>query len=365
MASAEGSTIACSRNNLPEHILDYIFDIAGSSIADARAFSLVCRAWLIPARTVLFREVTVLAERGPRNALSTGMATKAYPDAREVTLYPRCMAAKTFIRLASAASYLLSFVQVLKTSNNDLVQFLSSIMPNGSLQRIRELWLSDMTASADVDFHHVFAHFPALRALRVQNFAGVQISSQNDVLGVERTGPVFVRLLGSVSLALHDSLATSKHSRIVELSALRVDHVRQHADTLTRIDFFMPFFSMRNKHVFTSIVPALDECRVLDTLHIDSVRSVQASQIMELLTVARLDSMRSLCVELNGCLINDAGLINMCSGMDEVLAPRAQLQTVAFLIPCGHSNCPRQIKRNMPNLRLRTDVELRVSILTA
>ncbi|KZV84376.1 hypothetical protein EXIGLDRAFT_842259 [Exidia glandulosa HHB12029] len=222
-----------------------------------------------------------------------------------------------------------------------------------------------MTVSADVDFHQLFAHFPALRALRIQHLLGAQLSRDNDVLGVERTGPVFVRLLGSGSLAIHDSLATSKHSRIVELSALRVDHVRQHADTLTRIDFFMPFFSMGNKHVFTSIFPALDECRVLNTLHITSVRSVQASQIMELLTVARLDSMRYLCVELNGCLINDAGLINMCSRMDELLAPRAQLQTVAFLIPCAHSNCQSQIKRNMPNLRLHTDIELRVSILTA
>lgn len=251
MSSAEGSVIAC---NLPEPILDYIFDLAEASIAEARAFSLVCRAWLVPARTVLFREVTVLVERGYRITASVG---KTHPDGREITLYPRCMALQTFTQLATCNSYLLSFVQVLKTSNDDLVQFLSSNVRNGcgSLRRIRELWLSDMTVSADVDFHRLFEHFPVLRALRIQNLRGARPSKDTDILGVERAGPVFVRLVGCVSLALRDSLAGSKHSRIVEFSTFHVDPVqtyadgvagvfRRHAETLTSVNFYMPYFAM-------------------------------------------------------------------------------------------------------------------------
>ncbi|KZV80278.1 hypothetical protein EXIGLDRAFT_733288 [Exidia glandulosa HHB12029] len=372
MSSAEGHVIACSRDNLPEPILDYILDLAGTSIADARAFSLVCRAWLIPARAVLFREVTVLVGSGYRITASVG---KTHPDGREITLYPRCMAARGFTQLASCTSYLLSFVQVLKTSNDDLVQFLSSNMPNGSLQRIRELWLSDMSVSTDVDFHRLFEHFPVLRALRIQKLRGARPSRDADILGVERAGPVFVRLVGCVSLALRDSLAGSNHSQIVEFSTFHVDPVetyadgvagvfRKHADTLSVVNFYMPYFAMGNAHIFTSIVPILDERCVLHTLHLEFVQSSEAALIIELLTVPRLASLRYLRITFNGCLSQDAGLEHLCAGVNELLAQRVPpLERISLIIPCSHWACPIQLKKRFPLLSARE--VLRVCVIPA
>lgn len=238
---------------MPDEVLRRVLDVADWSLHEARTFCLVSRAWLHPGRSLLFRDITVLAER-----VSVGRGfrlsdRRPQPDGREVTLYPRCMTAPSWISLVRRSPHLVSFLRVLKISNDEVVQFLNGAEHSDRFQAVRTLWLSNLFVDAAVDFHLVFAHFPSLHDLRMQNVRGVRVLSPGDILGKDGSAPVFVRFVGRVSPNLCRAIARSARARVVELCTFNLTSnvmldadamrlIQRHAPTLDALDIQVPYF---------------------------------------------------------------------------------------------------------------------------
>ncbi|EJD41591.1 hypothetical protein AURDEDRAFT_153146 [Auricularia subglabra TFB-10046 SS5] len=321
---------------LPLEIIRHIMALTRPTISDVSALGLVSRSWLVAARSILFKELTVLPDR-----------------------------AKDFVRIVRHAPHILPYVRELRiwddVKGTRILRATQLERAGNQLRGVATLWLTNVFYSGGLcEVALLLDELVALRELRMQNVHVPPSASyaQAPVTLARRARKIAVRFVGHNSeelymlfseagsrvheLSLHSPTAYAESARLDAL----VDCLCRHAKTIDTVSIHLPLMFACDATgdplpvPLDALVRALRKCPSLRTLKLsfDDVRPCNLQDALLPILWSTLTNVRRLRITGTVCPGGRQGphiwTHEIVRRADSALASWVGLRSVAVVLPC-------------------------------